>query len=46
MYKEYKICLISLLGFSELFPAFNWAKEISNLITIWLSVRIFKPSPN
>ena len=34
------------LSFSELFPAFNWAKEIGNLLSIWFGVSIFKPSPH
>ena len=33
-YKEYSSCLISLLSFSELFPSFNRAKEIGNLLSI------------
>ena len=41
--KEYSICLILFLSFSELFPAFNWAKEIGNLLSIWFGVKIFKP---
>ena len=46
MYKEYNTCLVSFLSFSELFPAFNWAKEIGSLLRIWLGVSIFKPSAN
>ena len=42
-HKEYNSCLISFLSFSELFPAFNWDKEIGNLLSIWLGVRICKP---
>ena len=34
LYKEYKISLILFLNFSELSPAFNWAKEIGNIISI------------
>ena len=33
------------LSFSELFPAFNWAKEIGNLLSIWFGVSTFKPCP-
>ena len=43
--KEYNSCLISFLSFSELFPAFNWAKEIGNLLSIWFGVKIFKAFP-
>ena len=42
MYKKYNSCLISFLSFFELFPAFNWAKEIGNLLSIWLGDNIFK----
>ena len=28
LYKEYNNCLILFLSFSELFPDFDWAKEI------------------
>ena len=45
LYKEYNICLISFLSFSELFAAFNWAKVISNLLNIWFGVKSFKPCP-
>ena len=45
LYKEYKICLISFLSFSELFPAFDWAKVIGNLLRILLGVSIFSPCP-
>ena len=45
LYKEYSSCLISFLGFSELFPAFSCAKEIGNLLSIWLSVSIVNPCP-
>ena len=31
--------------FTELFPAFNWAKETGNLLSIWFGVSIFSPSP-
>ena len=44
-YKEYNSCLISFLSFSELFPAFNWAREIGNLLSIWLGVSIFSSCP-
>ena len=44
--KEYKICLISFLSFSELFRAFNRAKQIGNLPNIWLYVSILSPSPS
>ena len=46
LHKEYNICLILFLKFSELFPAFNWAKEIGNLPSIWFGVSIFKPFPS
>ena len=45
LYKDYNICLISFLSFSELFPEFNWAKAIGNLLSIWFGVTIFKPFP-
>ena len=44
-YKENSSCLISFLSFSELFAAFNCAKVIGNLLSIWLGVSIFKPFP-
>ena len=44
-YREYNSCLILFLSFSELFPASNCAKEIGNLLSIWLGVSIFTPSP-
>ena len=31
------------LSFSELFPAFNRAKEIGNPPSIWLGVKMFNP---
>ena len=37
-YKEYNSYVIWFLNFSELFPAFNWAKEIGNLLSIWSGV--------
>ena len=37
-YKENNNCLISFLSFSELFPAFNCAKEIGNLLAFGLGV--------
>ena len=43
LYTEYNNCLISFLSISELFPAFNWAKVIGNLLIIWFGVKIFKP---
>ena len=46
LYKEYNNCLISFLSFSELFPTFNWAKVIGNLLSIWFGVDIFKSCPN
>ena len=45
LYKEYNNCLISFLSFSELFPAFNWAKVIGNLLSIWFGVSFFNPCP-
>ena len=45
LWKEYNSCLILFFSFSELFPAFNWAKEIGNLLSIWLGVNIFSPCP-
>ena len=39
----YHICLISFFSFSELFPAFDCAKEVGNLQTIWFGFSIFKP---
>ena len=44
-YKEYNSCLISFLSFSELFPAFNWARVIGNLLSIWSGVSIFSLCP-
>ena len=46
LYQEYNNCLISFLSFSELFPAFNRAKEIGNLLSIWSGVSIFNPPPD
>ena len=46
LYKEDNNCMISFLSFSELFPTFNWAKEIGNLLRIWLGVSIFSPCPD
>ena len=43
-YKEYNRCLISL-SFSELFSAFNCARVIGNLLSIWSGVSIFSPCP-
>ena len=45
LYKEYNSCLISFLSFSELFPAFNCAKVIGNLLSIWFGVSIFRHFP-
>ena len=45
LYKEYNSCLISLLSFSVLFPAFNDAKEVGNLLSDWFGVSIFSPCP-
>ena len=45
LYKEYDNYLFSFLSFSELFPAFDWAEEIGNLLSIWLDVKIFNPCP-
>ena len=39
-FKVYNGCLISFLSFSELFSAFNWAKEIDNLQSIWCRIKI------
>ena len=44
-YKEFDSCLISFISFCELFPAFNWAKVIGNLLSIWSGVNIFSPIP-
>ena len=41
LYKEYNNCLISFLSFSELFPAFNLAKVIGNLLSIFGLVLVF-----
>ena len=43
LYKEYNGCLVSFLSFSE---AFKWAKEIGNLLSIWLGVKTFNPCPD
>ena len=43
LYKECNSCLISYLRFSELFSAFNLAKEIGNLLSIWVGGKSFKP---
>ena len=43
--KRFNSCLISFLSFSELFPAYNLAKEIVNLLNIWFGVSIFSPCP-
>ena len=32
--------------FSELFPAFNWAKAIGNLQRIWFVIKNFSPYPD
>ena len=45
LYKDYNNCLISFLSFSELFPAFNCAKVIGNLLSICFGVKIFRPKP-
>ena len=45
LYKEYNNCLIPFLSFSELFPAFNWAKVIGNLLSIWSGVKSFNLCP-
>ena len=42
-YREYNSRLILFLSFSELFPAFNWDKEIGNQLSIWSGVSIFSP---
>ena len=44
--REYRSCLISLLSFPELFPALYSAKEIGNLLSIWLGTEIFNPCPD
>ena len=44
-YKEYNSCLISFLDIFGLFPAFNYSKEIGNLLSIWSGVSIFSPIP-
>ena len=44
-YKEYNSCLISFCSFCELFPAFNWAEEIGDLLSIWPGVSTFSPCP-
>ena len=46
LYREYNSCLISFLSFSGLFHAFNWVKEMGNLLSISLGVSIFKSSPS
>ena len=46
LYKECSYWLISFSSFSELFPAFNCAKEISNRLSIWFRVSIFSPCPD
>ena len=46
LYKECNSCLISLLSFSELFPAFNSAKETGNLISFSFGVKNFNPCPD
>ena len=38
--KEYNSYLILFLSFCELFLAFNWAKVIGNLLSIWYDVSI------
>ena len=43
--KQCNNCLMSFLSFSELFPAFNWAEEIDNLLSICFGVNIFSPCP-
>ena len=40
-----RIYLILFLSFSELFPAFNWAKVSGNQLSIWFGVNVFKPFP-
>ena len=46
MHKEYKNCLTLFSSFWELFPAFNWAKEVGNLLSIWFGIKIFNPFPS
>ena len=44
-YKEYMIFLISFNKFSDVLPAFTFAKVIGNLLSICLGVDIFSPFP-
>ena len=44
--REYRSCLVSFLSFPELFPALYSAKEIGNLLSIWLGTEIFNPCPD
>ena len=37
--------LFSFLSFSDLFPAFNWAKITGSLLNLWFGVSIFNPTP-
>ena len=45
LYKEYNSCLNLFLSFLELFPAFNCAQEIGNLLSIWFGVSIVSSFP-
>ena len=45
LYWEYNSFLITFMTLSELFLALNWAKEISNLLSILFSFSISNPSP-
>ena len=45
-YKEQTICLIPFNKFSELFPAFTYARAIGNLWSNCLGVNILSPLPS
>ena len=42
---EYNSFLMSILSFSELFPASNWTKKIGSLLSICSGVNIFNHYP-
>ena len=44
-YKEYMICLISFCNFSDLLPAFTFARTVGNLWSVCLAVTYWNPLP-
>ena len=41
-YKKYMICLILFSKFSDILPAFTYARLIDNFLSIWLGLNILR----